>query len=214
MVLAMVGLFLATGVGQDPLQFIHPATEYAALLQRGPAALRACLVLDCVFIACYTTLFAVLAIVLVRGGTSRLLVGLALGLLLVLALLDTFENLHFLVMLDRVELGISPSATEIELQVWGSLVKFHISYLGMFVLGCALPRHTLAQRVLATMALLQLPLGAAIYAVPRAVATPLVFARFTYFVAALVLIARIFGRTGSGSGAPASRPGTTPGGAG
>jgi hypothetical protein len=40
--LAMEGIFLATGVGQDPLQFVHSPAEYAALPLKGPAALRAC----------------------------------------------------------------------------------------------------------------------------------------------------------------------------
>src|SRR5260370_25180947 len=36
MVAGMFALFLATGIGQDPLQFVHPPQEYVDLLRRGP----------------------------------------------------------------------------------------------------------------------------------------------------------------------------------
>ena len=63
---------------------------------------------------------------------------------------------------------------------------------------------------------LQGPVGVAIYVLPRALAVPLVFVRFGYFIVVLVLVGWIFGaarasvnpgvtRVGaaSGSGAPA-----------
>jgi hypothetical protein len=209
---AMVAIFVATGVGQDPLQFMHPPDEYGRLLLANPPALRATVALDNVFLVLYTTMFVALAGVLIERGANRGLVRFALGLLVALGLLDLVENLHFLVMLSRAELGIVPSADEICAQVMESLVKFHVSYLGMFALGWALPRRTAAQRWLANLSLVQLPIGILIYVTPARVSLLLAFARFTYFVVALALVAAIFGR--AGSGAPASPRDTTPGGAG
>ena len=212
MVLGMIAIFFATGVGQDPLQFVHPPADYARLLLANPPALKACLALDNLFIVFYATLFVCLGVLLVRGGAVRALVLASIGLLGALALLDLIENLHFLVMLARAQEGLFPSATEIELQVFESLLKFHVSYLALFLLGFALPRRTRQERLLAGLSwFVQLPVGILIYVTPPQLSFPLVFVRFTYFVAALLLVASIFG---AGSDAPASRPGTTPAAAG
>ncbi|MFZ5469872.1 MAG: hypothetical protein ACOZIN_10595 [Myxococcota bacterium] len=194
-VLAMIGIFLALGVGQDPLQFMHPPEEYARLLLANPAALRATIGLDNMFVVLYATLFLAVGTLLARAGAPLGLVWVAVGLLEAVALLDFAENFHFLVMLARAEQGQLPAQAEIGLQVFESLLKFHVSYLGLFLLGLALPRRTLRERALSNLALfVQVPVGVSIYVMPRAVAEPLVFARFTFFVASLVLIAGIFGR--------------------
>ena len=211
LVLAMVGIFALTGVGQDPLQFVQPDADYARLLTADPGALRACIALDNVFIVLYTTMFICLGTLVRRAGAPRHLVRVAIGVMMAVAVLDMVENVHFMVMIDRALQGLDPGDREIEFQAWESLLKFHLSYLGMFAFGCALPRCAGAQRLLADLSLVQLPIGVLIYVVPRAIATPLVFVRFTYFVVALLLAARAFGRISAGSGARGSRPGTTPG---
>ena len=92
-------------------------------------------------------------------------------------------------------------------------MKFHVSYVGLFLLGFALPRTSPSSRALANLSwFVQLPVGVLIHVAPHAVAVPLVFVRFAYFVTALALAAAAFARpAGSiGSSAPVSRPGTTP----
>jgi hypothetical protein len=213
-VVGMIVIFFATGVGQDPLQFVHPPQEYLQLLTANPAALRATLALDNLFVVFYATMFLALGVVLRRRGAPKTFLGAAIGLLSALALLDLVENFHFMVMLARAELGVAPSAPQIAAQVWESLLKFHVSYLGLFLLGCALPHSAPGERMLQRLSwFVQLPIGILIYVTPRAVSVPLVFVRFTYFVTALALVARLFGPRPSaiGSGAPASLPGTTPG---
>lgn len=209
-VVAMLTIFLVTGTGQDPLQFVHPSDEYASLLLRAPAALRATLAIDNAFVVFYTTAFVALAVILLRAGAARPFVLVATVLLLALGILDLAENLHFLVMLRRAELGIVPSATEVELQVLESLMKFHVSYGGLFLLGFAMPRRSQAERALANLSWwVQLPVGILIYVVPAGIAVPLVFVRFAYFVIALLLLATTLGRVSvsdaaaAGSGAPA-----------
>lgn len=212
-VVAMLAIYLTTGVGQDPLQFVHPSAAYAQLLLRGPSALRATIGLDNLFVVFYATVFLGLGVLLVRRGAPRALVLTATGLLLGLSLLDFVENFHFLAMLGRAELGLLPSDAEIELQVIESLLKFHVSYLGLFLIGFALPR---SERLLANLSwFVQLPVGVAIYVAPPALATPLVLVRFAYFVTALVLVAARFGSespaAASDSGVRASFPNTRPG---
>jgi hypothetical protein len=194
-VVGMIALFFATGVGQDPLQFVHPEGEYAALLLQSPAALRACIGLDNLFIVFYLTTFLALGVLLTRAEAPRAFVFVAMGLLGALALLDMMENFHFLTMLARAEQGAPPSASEIDLQVWESLLKFHVSYLGLFLLGFAFPRRTRGERALAGLSwFVQLPVGVLIYVTPHAVSLPLVFVRFAYFLTALILVGVVYGK--------------------
>jgi hypothetical protein len=194
-VVAMIAVFFATGVGQDALQFVRPASDYARILLQDPTALRVTLGFDNLFIVFYTTAFVALAVVIVREGASRPLVFVALGFLVTVALLDMIENFHFMVMLARAEAGLLPSDGEIGAQVFESLLKFHISYVGLFMVGCALPRRDRIERTLANLSMLvQLPVGILIYQTPRAIAVPLVFARFAYFLTALALVGLAFGK--------------------
>jgi hypothetical protein len=222
-VIGMIAIFFTTGVGQDPLQYVHPPDEYAALLLARPAALRAVIGLDDAFIVAYGAMYVLLARELLARGADRRIVRVALGFLFSVAVLDMAENFHFLTMLAGAEQGITPSRAEIAAQVWESLLKFHVSYIGMFVLGLALPRTTAAERALAFLCVfVQAPMGIAIYVTPHEVALPLVFGRFIYFLAALFLVAWIFPPRGSraslaqheaATSAPASLRGTTQGGA-
>ena len=164
-----------------------------------------------------------LACKLLERGAAPGLVRAAFGFAMALVVLDMAENFHFLVMLAGAEQGVAPSHTEIAAQVWESLLKFHVSYVAMFLFGLALPRTTAPERTLAFLCVfVQAPLGIAIYVAPREVAVPLVFARFTYFLASLFLVAWIFPPRGSraesapregATSAPASLRGTTQGGA-
>jgi hypothetical protein len=205
MVAALLALFAIRGIGQDPLQFVHAPAEYVALLLRDPAGLRAVLGIDNAFIMFYTTMYVVLALLLVRTeqrsegrtennsrGTSRALVIAAFAPLFAVSLLDMIENFHFMTMLAAAEHGLGVSADEIRLQVTESLLKFHVGYLGLFLLGFALPRDRRAGRLLAWGSYLQLPVGILIYVTPPSLSYPLVLVRTSYFVAALVGVALLF----------------------
>jgi hypothetical protein len=205
-VFGMIGIFFATGIGQDPLQFVHSSAEYAAILLKNPPVLRAALMFDNFFVVFYATLFLALGGLLVERGGAKVMVFAATGLLLGVAFLDMLENFHFLVMLAGVEHGVVPSTAEIGAQVLESLFKFHVSYLGLLLLGFALPRTTRAERLFSNLAwFVQLPVGILIYVVPHGVALPLVFVRFTCFVVGLLALAAAFGprRGAADSSAPA-----------
>jgi hypothetical protein len=195
LVVGMLSIFVFTGTGQDPLQYVHPAADYARLLLRNPPMLRATIGLDNLFIMVYSAVFVLMASLQWRDGAPRLLLVVGLSLLLLLGLLDMVENFHFLAMLASVEQGHPPTDAEISWQAVESMFKFHVSYLGLFVFGLALPRNTAPQRALVgLMVVVQWPVGVAIYVLPPFLAVPLVFVRFAFFLAAFGLVASIHGR--------------------
>ncbi len=203
-VLAMLGIFIALGVGQDPLQYMHTPQEYAAILLKNPPALRATIGLDNLFIVLYATMFLTLGATLWQHSRSRALLLAALGLLELSAMLDLLENMHFLAMIATAVQGLEVSQVHIEMQVWESLLKFHVSYLGLFLLGFAMPQQTRMESALNfALRWVQLPIGMLIYLVPAEWARVLVFGRFTFFLVALGLIWAIFGQRRFDSNAPA-----------
>lgn len=200
----MVAIFIVTGIGQDPLQFMHTPQDYAAILLKNPMVLRATIGLDNAFIVLYSTMFLTLGATLWDRSRSRPLLTAGLVLMAALGLLDLMENMHFLTMIGAAVEGMEIPQTQIALQVWESLVKFHVSYLGLFLLGFALPMETPAEKALAViLRWVQLPVGMLIYLVPAPWARPLVFGRFIFFVVALLLIWTIFGQRKFDSSAPA-----------
>ena len=195
LVLAMVLVFVFTGIGQDPLQFVHPVAEYTELLLRDPPVLRLAIGLDNAFVLAYATMFLALAARLWREGAPRELVVASGALLALSALLDLGENMHFLSMLSMAQQGLALGGAEIEFQVWESLLKFHASYLGLLLLGLALPTHTTARRVLSfLLRWVQWPVGLLIYITPASLAKPLVMVRFTFFLVSLLLLAAVYWR--------------------
>lgn len=207
-VLAMLLIFVVTGIGQDPLQSVHASEDYAHLLLARPPVLRAVVGIDNLFIVFYVTAFLCAGMLLMESGANRTFTLAGVLAICATGALDLFENLHFLVMLGQAELGLSISPARIAFQVLESLVKFHVSYLGLFLFGAALLGRTRAERTLARLAwYVQLPVGLLIYVTPHAIALPLVFVRFAFFLTGLVLLPRIFA---SGSDAPVSLRGTTP----
>jgi hypothetical protein len=203
LVLAMFLVFVASGIGQDPLQYFHPPAEYRDILLRNPPVLRLAIGLDNAFIVAYSTMFLAMAGAL-WPSAARIVLTSAMALLALSALLDLAENMHFLAMIAGAGQGLTVGASEIGAQVVESLIKFHVSYLGLFLLGLALPAETRLERLFCfLLKWFQLPVGLLIYLVPQEIAKPLVLVRFTFFFVALLLVAAIFRQRGFGSNAPA-----------
>jgi len=204
LVVAQVALFFSAGVGQDPLQFFHPPAEYAAVLLKNPVALRAVITLDNLFIVGFTVMFVALFAQLLEFGAHRALVYAAVGCTLLLTVLDMVENFHFMTMLAVAEQGVLPSLNHIQFQVWESLLKFHVGYLGVFFMGLALPRETAHQRVLAfACCWLSLPIGVLVYGVPARFSPIFLYGRFSFFLFALTSVGLLFG---AGKGSMATGP--------
>lgn len=193
LVLAMFGIYLFSGIGQDPLQFVHPPQQYSAILLRNPSMLKLAIGLDNLFIVFYSSLFLLVAVSLWQRTASRGLLLTAFGLLAAVGVLDLLENMHFLTMLAAATQGMDISLTQIELQAWESQLKFHISYIGLFLLGYVLPSETRLERALClSLRWLQLPVGVLIYITPTEIAVPLVMVRFSFFLLALLAISAIY----------------------
>jgi hypothetical protein len=204
--LAALGLFatfMLTGTGQDPLQYVNTPEDYKAILLRDSQTLRLTIGLDNVFVAFYSTAFLALAATLWRGMRSSVAIAASTGLLGLTALLDLLENMHFLTMIAAALKGIAITQQQIELQVWESLLKFHVSYLGLFLLSFALPNETPLERALCfALRWVQLPVGLLIYLTPASIAFPLIIVRFSFFLFALTALGCVFRRHRSYSDAP------------
>ena len=204
LVLAMFLIFVLMGIGQDPLQYLHPPAEYRQILLRNPTVLKLVIGLDNGFIVAYSIVFLAMAGALRRSAAPRLLLGAALGLLALSAALDLAENMHFLSMIAAAQSGLDVGASEIGAQVVESLTKFHVSYVGLLLLGIALPAETAAERLLCfLLKWVQMPVGVMIYLVPPPFSVGLVLVRFAFFLTSLLLLASIFRGRGFGSGEPA-----------
>jgi hypothetical protein len=199
----MFGVFALTGIGQDPLQYMHPVAEYTTILLQNPPVLRASIGLDNLFIVLYSTMFLGLGALLWKRTPQRAVLAVSLVLLGATGILDLFENMHFLAMIAAASQGLDIGIGQIGLQVWESLVKFHVSYLGLFLLSFALPRETAVDRALVLLLRwIQLPIGLLIYLTPPSIAVPLVMVRFTFFLVASLMVAYAFRPSRYGSGEP------------
>jgi hypothetical protein len=193
-VIAQICVFFSTGVGQDPLQFFHLPEDYAALLLKNPLALRVTLGFDALFLVAFSVMFYAVFARLLELGAQRTLVFAAVACTSLLGLLDLLENFHFLTLLGAAEQGVVPSLAHIQFQVWESLFKFHVGYLGIFLLGLVLPRSTAGERALAfACCWVSLPVGVLIYVVPAPYSTWFLFARFGFFLYALCAMGWLFG---------------------
>lgn len=211
LVVAMLAIFVIEGIGQDPLQYIHSVQDYATFLLKNPPVLRASIGLDNLFIVFYSTMFLSLGITIWRDTSSKLMLSVALALMGLTGLLDILENMHFLSMIAIAVQGDEVGRTHIELQVWESLVKFHVSYLGLFLLGFAMTSATQLEKALCfVLRWIQLPVGLLIYLVPSEFAKPLVFGRFMFFFLAFLAIWWIFHPRKYGSNAQQLSPSKKP----
>jgi len=185
---AMVAITLATGVSQETFEIVRSPADYAARLAAHPDALRALFAIDAAFLVLYATLFVVAGRALETPAT-RALVSLAIAAMLGTAVLDMIEDHHILAMLYGVESGISPTGGELVFQHTLSQVKFNLSYLGLFGLGLAVPRATLAGRALALLLTVgTLVQGAVLYAAPVALLPIGNFSRWLGFVVGFALL--------------------------
>jgi hypothetical protein len=190
LILVMILIFVATGIGQESLQVFKTPEMYAQTLLRDPTTLRMVIGFDNAFILLYSTCFLLLGRHLVTVGGNQTLEVAGAALLMLTATLDIAENLHFLTMISMAQASVPITVGEISLQVWESLIKFHVSYIGLFLLGLVIPADTMALRVLAfSLKYVQWPVGMLIYVGPELWTKPLVFARLSFFLAGMLIVA-------------------------
>lgn len=184
---AMVTVTLITGASQEAFEITRPPAEYGAALLADAGALRVLFGLDAVFLVLYAALFVTFAMV-IRNERNGALVGLGAALVVATAVLDMIEDHHILAMLAAAEQGELPGAGQIAFEHVLSQVKFHLSYLGLFLLGLALPRDRRIGRALANLLTVgTLSLGAVIYAAPASWLPALDLTRWIGFVIGFVM---------------------------
>jgi hypothetical protein len=137
---AMTILAFATGASQEIHEHVATPEAYATALLAHPAALRGLMGLDIAFLVLYTAFFAALAAYLRELG--RPFTHLALGAMVLTAVLDIVEDHHILALLRQAELGQLPSSAAITFQSVESATKFSVSFLSLVLFGLAIPRTT------------------------------------------------------------------------
>lgn len=198
-VMAMIVAIVTTGVGQDFFQSARPIDEFIGKVTANPnnaLGLRINLGLDNLFIVVYATYFVVLA-VRFRSTMDSQMITVALGAILLTALLDAIENQHITVMIHSVQHGLPITVAESQLQMVVSSVKFHSSYVALFLFALGFLREGAWGRAIAWVFWLYVVLGLIAMVTPIELARPLALGRTVFFVVSFLLSAMFFRRSAS-----------------
>jgi hypothetical protein len=189
----MVVAILYTRGSQDFFQTARSIDAYSGYLATPLVALglRLNLGLDNLFMIFYGTFFIVLTIRMRQMLDPRLL-GIALGAMMLTLLLDAIENHHIMTMVHAIENGLPLSPADGELQMIASQVKFHASYLSVFLFSFGFLQLGKLGRVIAILLWCYMPCGVLISVIPTESAKALVLGRTIFFVFAFILSAALF----------------------
>jgi hypothetical protein len=192
-VASMVVAILTTRGSQDFFQTARSIEAYGAYLAIPlvPLGLRLNLGLDNLFMIFYGTFFIVLTIRLRELLDPRLL-GAALAAMMLTVLLDSIENHHIMTMVHAIQNGLPLSTTDGQLQMIASQVKFHSSYLAVFLFSFGFLQFGRLGRIIAIMLWCYVPCGVLISVMPVESASALVLGRTIFFVFAFILSAVLF----------------------
>jgi len=192
-VAAMVAAILTTHSSQDFFQSARAIDDYRAFIASPLAVLglRLNLGLDNLFMVFYGAFFVALAARL-RGLVASQLIGVALAAAMLTLLLDSLENHHIMTTVHALQMGLPVSATDGEIQMIASQVKFHASYLATFLFSLGFLRLGPMGRNIAIVLWCYIPFGILISVVPPEQAKVLALGRTIFFVLAFVLSAILF----------------------
>ena len=195
-VVALIVGIVLTGVGQDFFQSARPTEEFVAKVTTNPAhalGLRINLGLDNLFIVIYATYFVVLAERFNAGMNSRIMT-VALSAILLTAFLDAIENAHIMMMLHSIQHALPVSVTESQWQMVLSQVKFHSSYVALFLFALCFWKEGVWGRAIAAVFWLYVLLGLTAMVMPIELARPLALGRTLFFITSFLLSALFFWR--------------------
>lgn len=189
-VLVMVAAIIATGLSQELFELAPSLAFVADQLRDQPVhalGLRINLGLDNLFIVIYSAFFVLLAVRL-RTLLSPVTIAVALAALLLTSLLDALENHHILMMLHAFVHGAPISVDELQWQMVASNLKFHASYVGVFLFAFGFYRLGGLGRVIAWLLWFgYVPLGMITFVVPVEIVAPFALARTAFFVLGFAL---------------------------
>jgi hypothetical protein len=141
LVFILVGLNVVTGVSQEYFESTHPVREYTERIIRDAGPLNAAFTVDNLFVVSYAAFFVGLGF-LFQSRADSLVLKLAVGAMLLVALLDSVENHHITAMAQAASAGVALSDEEIRTQVIMSSLKFHVSCFGALLFAVAFPRES------------------------------------------------------------------------
>ncbi len=199
-VACMVVAILYTRGSQDFFQTARSVDAYSTYLATPLVApgLRLNLGLDNLFMIFYGTFFIVLAIRMREMLDPRLL-GIALAAMMLTVLLDAIENHHIMTMVHAISNGLPLSSADGQLQMIASQVKFHASYLAVFLFSFGFLQFGRLGRIIAIVLWCYIPCGVLISVIPVESAKALVLGRTIFFVFAFILSAVLFSAQSSSS---------------
>jgi hypothetical protein len=203
--LAMIVLTIASGVSQETFEVVLSPSEYTAGLRAHALVLRALFGLDSAFLILYASSITGFALRYVTPH-NRVVLGLAIGAIVLTALLDMIEDHHILALVRGVVRDIDASSDHIAFQHTLSQTKFHLGYFAEFLIGLQILRTSRAATMLAVLLTVgTLVQGAWLYAAPDAALPVGNFIRWLGFVVGFGLIIQIVRRDASAAatGAPA-----------
>jgi hypothetical protein len=206
-VASMVVAILITRGSQDFFQTARSIEAYGAYLATPlvPLGLRLNLGLDNLFMIFYGTFFIVLTVRLRELLDPRLL-GVALAAMMLTVVLDSIENHHIMTMVHAIQNGLPLSTTDGQLQMIASQVKFHSSYLAVFLFSFGFLRFGRLGRIIAIVLWCYIPCGVLISVMPVESAKALVLGRTIFFVFAFILSAVLFfSQAGQGTSGQTTR---------
>lgn len=198
-VAALIVSLVATGVGQDFFQSARSVDEMVNKVMGAPnnaMGLRLNIGFDNLFIVLYATYFTVLASRFASTLDARILT-VALGSILLTALLDAAENHHFTMMIHSMQHGLPVTVAESQIQMIASNVKFHASYLALALFSIGFLREGGLARAVAWLLWLYIAVELVSRVMPVEYGRTLALVRTVFFVASFLISGIYFGRNAS-----------------
>lgn len=194
LLVAMMGVSLATGVAQEPFELVNDPAAYRSDLIAASSWLKVILAMDSLFIIAYASFFLCFARVAGQHGDAGML---RLGVVAILAtaILDIIEDQHLFALADSLRLGEDASLGMLRMQHVLSQTKFHLSYMATVFVAMGLPRRTPVELAFALAVGIPLPIiGIFRWIAPAAFQFPLVLAQWLAFLGGFLGAGVIAGR--------------------
>jgi hypothetical protein len=188
----LISILAPNHITQQYFEIAIPTEFYTQKLIENSGVLRNILTFDNMFVVFYSATFTFLYSVLCHDSFK---INVLLGLIAVLmtGILDFYENHHIFSMIHAAEKKMSITDSEILNQMTLSQLKFHLSYLGFFLIGFSLPADTLLEKVLKYSILIaQLPVGVLVYTANSDISSIFGLARYAFMLSGLLLISYNF----------------------
>jgi hypothetical protein len=179
------------GVTAQDFELLADPQGYAQAILAAGAPLRLILTFDNLFVIFYSALFIFLAKALWKKKL-RLLIGVALAALLITSYLDFIENHELISFLAAAKLSLPVELSALHERVVWSQLKFHSTYLGLFLLAFALPENAFLEKLLRWSLWAVFPvIGVLVYTFPHPY---LDLSRYVFMLSGFLLLAWNFSR--------------------